>query len=113
MRDSRRPVLRGERIAIIDIGSNSIRLVIHDKAARVLLQVFNEKVMCGLGRGLGETGRLNAEGVAQALTNLPRFAAVARGMGAQRIEAFATAAAREAADEIGRASCRERVCQYV
>src|SRR3546814_17666233 len=78
MRDSRRPVLRGERIAIIDIGSNSIRLVIHDKAARVLLQVFNEKVMCGLGRGLGETGRLNAEGVARALTNLPRFAAVAR-----------------------------------
>src|SRR3546814_9652772 len=62
------------------------------------LQVFNEKVMCGLGRGLGETGRPNAEGVAQALTNLPRFAAVARGMGAQRIEAFATAAAREAAD---------------
>src|SRR5690606_10513353 len=87
-----------ERIAVIDIGSNSIRLVVFAKAARVLRQVFNEKVMCGLGRGLDETGRLNADGVVQARQNLPRFAAVARAMGATRIEAFATAAAREAQD---------------
>ena len=98
MRGTRRAPGKGERIAVIDIGSNSIRLVIFDKAARVLQQVFNEKVMCGLGRGFDETGRLNAEGVVQALENLPRFAAVARAMGANRIEGFATAAAREASD---------------
>jgi len=101
MRPTRRPPGKGERIAVIDIGSNSIRLVIFDKAARVLQQVFNEKVMCGLGRGFDETGRLNEDGVAQALENLPRFAAVARAMGADRIEGFATAAAREASDGPG------------
>lgn len=98
MKGARRPAGKGERVAVIDIGSNSIRLVIFDKAARVLRQVFNEKVMCGLGRGYDETGQLNADGVVQALENLPRFAAVARAMGADRIEGFATAAAREASD---------------
>ncbi|MFN4088782.1 MAG: Ppx/GppA family phosphatase [Alphaproteobacteria bacterium] len=98
MKGSRRVAGEGQRVAVIDIGSNSIRLVVFDKAARVLRQVFNEKVMCGLGRGLDETGRLNPEGVALALENLPRFAAVARAMGAERIESFATAAPREAAD---------------
>ena len=101
MRATRRAPGKGERIAVIDIGSNSIRLVVFDKAARVLRQVFNEKVMCGLGRGFDETGRLNADGVVQALENLPRFAAVARAMGANRIEGFATAAAREASDGPG------------
>ena len=90
--------LSGQRIAVIDIGSNSIRLVVFDRPARSLLQIFNEKVMCGLGRGLDKTGRLNADGVASALENLPRFAAVADAMGARKPFAFATAAVREAAD---------------
>lgn len=86
------------RLGVIDIGSNSIRLVVFDRPARALIQVFNEKVLCGLGRGLDTTGRLNPAGVASALENLPRFAAIAAVMGAARIEAFATAAVRDAAD---------------
>ena len=86
------------RLGVIDIGSNSIRLVLFDRPARALIQVFNEKVLCGLGRGLDSTGRLNPAGVASALENLPRFAAIAAVMGAARIEAFATAAVRDAAD---------------
>ena len=87
-----------ERAAVVDIGSNSIRLVIFDRRAHALLQVFNEKVMCGLGRGLNKSGRLNPEGVAAALENLPRFAAVAAAMGASDPVVFATAAVRDAAD---------------
>ena len=83
---------------MIDIGSNSIRLVVFERQARCLLQVFNEKVMSGLGRGFDETGRLNPEGVASALTNLPRFVAIATAMGVTDLIPFATAAVRDAAD---------------
>ena len=54
------------RVAVIDIGSNSIRLVVFDRLARAPLLLFNEKVLCGLGRGLGRDGRLNEEGVESA-----------------------------------------------
>ncbi len=86
------------RIGVIDIGSNSIRLVVFADANRALQPVFNEKVLCGLGRGLDEHGTLNADGVAAALENLPRFAGVAQAMGVVRLEAFATAAVRDASD---------------
>lgn len=87
-----------ERIAVIDIGSNSIRLVVYDGLKRAPLPLFNEKVLCGLGRGVEKTGRLNPEGVAQALDSLERFAALAGAMRVSRIDAFATAAARDAGD---------------
>jgi len=83
-------------VAVIDIGSNSIRLVVYEAMWRAPLPVFNEKVLCGLGRGLDETGRLSAAGVQLALENLPRFVAVARSMGADPVVAFATAAVRDA-----------------
>jgi exopolyphosphatase/guanosine-5'-triphosphate,3'-diphosphate pyrophosphatase len=69
------------RVAVIDIGSNSIRLEIFDGLTRAFCPLFNEKVICGLGRGLKSTGRLSEEGAEMALVNLPRFTRMARGMG--------------------------------
>jgi exopolyphosphatase/guanosine-5'-triphosphate,3'-diphosphate pyrophosphatase len=88
--------LRSGRIAVVDIGSNSIRLVVFDKLDRAPSPVFNERVLCGLGRGLDETGRLNDDGVRLALTNLVRFARLARAMQVVRLDMLATAAVRDA-----------------
>jgi exopolyphosphatase/guanosine-5'-triphosphate,3'-diphosphate pyrophosphatase len=85
-------------VAVIDIGSNSLRLVVYDAPRRAARTLLNEKVMCGLGRGLEKTDRLSAEGVALAKANLQRFIALARAAGASRIDVLATAAVRDAED---------------
>ncbi len=87
-----------QRIAVVDIGSNSIRLVVFDGLKRAPFPLFNEKVMCGLGRGLERTGALNPEGVELALDNLGRFVTLAEVMGAERIDLLATAAVRDASN---------------
>lgn len=87
-----------DRVAVIDIGSNSIRLVVYDALKRAPLPIFNEKILCGLGRGMARTGHLHPEGVTQALQNLGRFRQLADGMRVQRIDVLATAAVREASD---------------
>jgi len=89
---------RLERLGVVDVGSNSVRLVVFDGAARSPAYFFNEKILCGLGAGVAETGRLNPEGRARALKALKRFALLAEGMGAAPLYAVATAAVREAAD---------------
>ena len=94
-----------QRVGVIDIGSNSVRLVIYDVLGRCIRVFFNEKVLAGLGRGLGETGRLNSEGVGSAMRALERFCAVMEGQRVQDIRPFATAAVREAED--GAAFCAE------
>ncbi|QQS12909.1 MAG: Ppx/GppA family phosphatase [Rhodospirillales bacterium] len=86
------------RVAIIDIGSNSIRLVVYERANRSPLPVFNEKVLCGLARGLDVSGRLHPAGVEMALANIERFAALARNMRVARVDLLATAAVRDAGD---------------
>lgn len=86
------------RVGVIDVGSNSVRLVVFDGAARSPAYFFNEKILCGLGAGLSETGHLNPEGRARALAALRRFAHLAEGMGATPVHAVATAAVREATD---------------
>lgn len=86
------------RVAVIDVGSNSVRMVVFDGAARSPAYFFNEKVMAGLGQGLVETGRLNPRGRARALAALQRFALLAKGMHASPVITVATAAVREAAD---------------
>ena len=48
-----------ERLGVVDVGSNSVRMVIFDGAARSPAYFFNEKILCGLGSGLEESGRLN------------------------------------------------------
>ncbi len=84
------------RCAVVDLGSNSVRLVVYEGEARNPLVVFNEKAVLRLGQGLQATGRLNEQGVAQALTVMRRYHAVARAMGASPVEVLATAAVRDA-----------------
>ncbi|MEI8393564.1 MAG: Ppx/GppA family phosphatase [Rhodospirillaceae bacterium] len=89
---------RTARIGVIDIGSNSIRLVVYDRNCRAPVQIFNEKVLCGLARGVEAGGRLDAEGVARASLNLARFKMLAEAMGVERLDVLATAAVRDAKD---------------
>ncbi|MEO1733938.1 MAG: Ppx/GppA family phosphatase [Pseudomonadota bacterium] len=86
------------RVGVVDVGSNSVRMVMFDGAARSPAYFFNEKVMCGLGAGLAETGRLNPEGRTRALAAIHRFQTLANGMDVPPLTAVATAAVRDAAD---------------
>ncbi|WP_223476869.1 exopolyphosphatase [Oricola indica] len=83
-------------IAVIDIGSNSIRLVIYEGLVRAPSVLFNEKVQCGLGRGIAETGNMDPRAVTDALAALRRFRALADQARVERLMILATAAAREA-----------------
>ncbi len=83
-------------IAVVDIGSNSVRLVVYEGPTRAPTPYFNEKVLCGLGRSIATTGKLSPDGIARALRALRRFRALIDQMGVRRVEAIATAAAREA-----------------
>src|SRR5215469_14956544 len=89
--------LRGPA-AIVDIGSNSVRLVIYENQNRNAATWQNEKVICGIGRDMVTTGRLHAEGCAAALEALARFRMIADGLHVENREAVATAAARDAAN---------------
>jgi exopolyphosphatase/guanosine-5'-triphosphate,3'-diphosphate pyrophosphatase len=99
------------RVGIIDIGSNSIRLVVYHRQSRAPMQIFNEKVLCGLGRGLETTGRLQIESMAIAQANLMRFVAVARAMKVSDLDIVATAAVRDAANGRDFVAEMERRCR--
>ena len=86
------------RIGVIDVGSNSVRMVVFDGAARSPAYFFNEKVMAGLGADMAETGRLSVEGRARALAAIKRFQRLATELGIPPLTAVATAAVREAED---------------
>ncbi len=85
-------------LSIIDIGSNSIRLVVYEGIARSPTILFNEKLLAGLGRGLATTGQLDPEAVQRAVAELKRFRALSDQAGAETLYVIATAAAREAAN---------------
>jgi exopolyphosphatase/guanosine-5'-triphosphate,3'-diphosphate pyrophosphatase len=86
----------GDPVAIVDIGSNSVRLVAYEGLTRAPTPIFNEKVLCGLGRGVAITGRLSEDGIERALASLRRFRILCRGMAVKDIHVLATAAARDA-----------------
>ncbi|ADE84574.1 exopolyphosphatase [Rhodobacter capsulatus] len=86
------------RVGVVDVGSNSVRMVVFDGAARSPAYFYNEKVMAGLGQGLAETGMLFPKGRARALAALKRFALLAKGMEIGPLTCVATAAVREAKD---------------
>lgn len=86
------------RLAVIDIGSNSIRLVVYDVYGAAMLPYINQKTMAGLGRGFAKTGHLSGEGRRMALNALKRFAAMIDGLGIHRVKVVATAAVRMASD---------------
>ncbi len=86
------------RVGIVDVGSNSVRLVVFDGMSRSPAYFYNEKVLCGLGAGLADTGKMNPEGRVRALAALHRFTKLAAGMGIPKLVGVATAAVREASD---------------
>ncbi len=85
-------------VAVIDIGSNSVRLVAYERLARALTPLYNEKVLCGLGRGLAKTGSLSDEAVELTLATLARFRHLADQMRIKSLRVIATAAVREASN---------------
>ncbi|WP_340647292.1 Ppx/GppA phosphatase family protein [Phenylobacterium sp.] len=88
----------GRQAAVIDLGSNSVRLVIYRLEGRAIWTVFNEKALAGLGRDLPATGRLSPDGIEVAMAAMRRFRAVLDGLNASEIMVVATAAARDAID---------------
>jgi exopolyphosphatase/guanosine-5'-triphosphate,3'-diphosphate pyrophosphatase len=87
-----------QRRAIIDIGSNTVRLVIYAGPPRAPTVMFNEKVTAKLGKGVGDTGLLSDKAATAALAALARYAALLSAIGVTRIETVATAAVRDAAN---------------
>ena len=91
-----KPRADAPRCGVVDLGSNSVRLVVYEGRCRNPVAIFNEKAVLRLGRGLQASGRLNEEGMGQAFTVMHRYHAVARAMGAHPFEVLATAAVRDA-----------------
>ena len=83
-------------VAVVDIGSNSVRLVVYEAVSRSPTPVFNEKALCGLGRNVLTTGRLDQEGVERATAALRRFRALCDTLQVERLWVIATAAVRDA-----------------
>ncbi|MGA0562473.1 exopolyphosphatase [Ancylobacter sp. VNQ12] len=98
LREASSSLVSGAPIAVIDIGSNSVRLVVYEHLSRSPTPIFNEKASCGLGREVATTGRLNADAVAKALSTLRRFRVLCDRMGVGRLFVLATAAARDASN---------------
>jgi exopolyphosphatase/guanosine-5'-triphosphate,3'-diphosphate pyrophosphatase len=106
----KRPRKRASSVAVIDIGSNSVRLVVYEAMERSLTTLFNEKALCGLGREVQSTGLLASDAVIKALTSLRRFRALCRVMKVGRVHAIATAACRDARNGADFIEKAERIC---
>ena len=78
------------RSAVIDIGSNSVRIVVYEGPSRAPAVIFNEKVAAGLGRGLAIDGRIAAEDAERGLVALRRYALLAKHMDVKTIQCVAT-----------------------
>ena len=100
----------GPPIAVIDIGSNSVRLVVYEGLTRSPTPIFNEKVLCGLGREVQTTGLLAADAVDKALSALRRFRALCDRMEVAQLWSIATAAARDASNGKSFVTEAERIC---
>lgn len=86
----------GDPVAIIDIGSNSVRLVAYEGLTRAPTPIFNEKVLCGLGRNVLTTKRLSQEAMDKAFAALARFRILCETMQIRHVRVLATAASRDA-----------------
>jgi exopolyphosphatase/guanosine-5'-triphosphate,3'-diphosphate pyrophosphatase len=102
---------RGHPIAVIDIGSNSVRLVIYEGLTRSPTPIFNEKVLAGLGREVQTTGLLAADAAEKALGALKRFRALCDIAGVRRLWCVATAACRDADNGPEFIAAAERICR--
>src|SRR5262245_17086502 len=84
--------------AIVDIGSNSVRLLVYDQLGRAPLPRFNEKSLCRLGEGLAETGAIAPDNFRRTVEASRRFRAIGDAMGVERVDAMATEAIRRASN---------------
>lgn len=98
--------------AVIDIGSNSVRLVVFAGTLRAPLPKFNEKVLCGLGKDMSRTRLLSDEAMDQALKALRRYTTLIRHMRVERVMVAATAAVREADNGPEFVALVERECDF-
>lgn len=101
----------GPPIAVIDIGSNSVRLVVYEGLTRAPTPIFNEKVLAGLGREVQSTGLLAKDAIDRATTSLRRFRSLCDTIGVQRLWAIATAASRDADNGPAFIRVAERICR--
>jgi len=106
----KRPQARAASVGVIDIGSNSVRLVVYQAMERSLVTVFNEKALCGLGREVQTTGLLAADAVDKALTALKRFRALCKVQKVGEVHAIATAACRDASNGPDFIAKAEKIC---
>ena len=88
----------GVPFAIVDLGSNTVRLVVFERVARFASALLNERVFCALGRGLAGSGRLDDAAIPPLMASLERFHLLAKSLGAGEVTVLATAAVREAAN---------------
>jgi exopolyphosphatase / guanosine-5'-triphosphate,3'-diphosphate pyrophosphatase len=101
-------------IAVIDIGSNSVRLVVYEGLRRSPTPLFNEKILCGLGKTIATRGKLGTEAKARALQALARFRSILQILQVRDVRVLATAAVREASDgpefmRLAEAACGAKV----
>jgi exopolyphosphatase/guanosine-5'-triphosphate,3'-diphosphate pyrophosphatase len=101
----------GPPIAVIDIGSNSVRLVTYEGLTRAPTPIFNEKVLAGLGRQVQSTGLLAPEAIDIALASLKRFRALCDTLQVRKVWAIATAACRDARNGRAFIAQAERICR--
>lgn len=99
-------------VAIIDIGSNSVRLVVYRGLVRDPPTLFNEKLLCGLGRSVGSTGKMDKAATDAALATLARFAHLCHDMDVDHLEAVATSAVRDARNGAQFLSDVEDLCGF-
>ena len=104
------PFGKAGTVAVIDVGSNSIRLVIYKGPRRAPLPILDEKVPCGLGRGMDSRGRMSSQSMDLALRTVNRFVDIARSMGVSGIKTVATAAVRNAANGLDFKEAVEQQC---
>jgi exopolyphosphatase/guanosine-5'-triphosphate,3'-diphosphate pyrophosphatase len=97
-------------VSVIDIGSNSVRLVVYERLSRAPTMLFNEKILAGLGKGLAATGKMNQASVEQALSAIRRFKLLAEQSGSVETYILATAASRDAANGPEFLAAVEKIC---
>jgi exopolyphosphatase / guanosine-5'-triphosphate,3'-diphosphate pyrophosphatase len=109
-RDAQGRLKIGRPVATVDIGSNSVRLVVYEGLTRAPTPIYNEKVLCGLGRHVATTGRLDDDAVERALRALARFRVLCKTMNVSDVFVLATAAARDASNGPAFLKAAEEAC---
>jgi exopolyphosphatase/guanosine-5'-triphosphate,3'-diphosphate pyrophosphatase len=101
-----------QHYAIVDIGSNSVRMVVYDQLGRAPMPRYVEKSLCRLGDGLEQTGAISDDGFRRTVAALRRFAAISAAMGVTRVDVTATEAMRRASNGPALAAAIREACGF-